>query len=390
MGRDSEANGSDLRDAVVTASSSIGMNLLWLRPGDVGGTETYARRVIRALITQGSVGDLHLFGTEPAIDAVRPATGAIVPHSAAPGPIPPARRVLLERTWLRSATRSVDLDVLHHLGGTVPFDSDIPLIVTIHDLQPLDEPENFAPVKVRFLRTAIPAAIARASLITTPSDWVRSRVIARFDIDPRRVETVSAYAEPVDLSAVATPSPRIEALGANGPILLFPAMTLAHKNHRFLFNAFGDALRRDPDLQLVCVGAVGRDHDELVADAAAVSPRIRMLGHVSKEDLDALYRIADVVVFPSRYEGFGLPVLEAQNYGVPLICSNTTALPEVAGMGALFLDPTDRASWADAMVERFGPNERGPIVARGFANAQRYSIDATADQQQRAYARASA
>ena len=373
---------------------AIGVNVLWLRPGEVGGTETYARRVLRALASGHSPADavLHLFGTQHGIEAVDPGPDGcpVVAHVARPGPIPPSQRIVVERTWFRSVARSVNLDVLHHLGGTVPFESDVPSVVTIHDLQPLDQPHNFSAVKVRFLRSAIPSAIRRTSVVTTPSDWVRDQIMARFGLDDERVQTVSAFAEPVDLSTPAQTSPRIEALLADGPVLLFPAMTLGHKNHAFLFDAFGDAVQRDPELQLVCVGAIGRDHDELVAKAESISSRIRMLGHVSKSDLDALYRMANAVVFPSRYEGFGLPILEAQHYGVPVICSNATALPEVAGMGALLLDPEDRAEWANAMVERFTPVERSRMVARGFTNAARYSVASTAEQQQRAYALASA
>ena len=382
----------------VVGPTSVGVNLLWLRPGHVGGTESYARRVLRSLSNHDGDADadldsdltLHLFGTTPGIEAVKPSgqRSSMVSHVVRPGPIPRAQRVVVERTVLPSATRAVELDVLHHLGGTVPFDSTVPSVVTIHDLQPLDQPENFSPAKVRFLRSAIPAAIERSAVIATPSNWVREQIISRFDLDPRRVQTVSAFAEPVDLAGPIERSMRLEAIVADGPIVLFPAMTLGHKNHSFLFDAFGDALKRDPDLQLISVGAIGRDHDALVAKAASVSPRIRMLGHVSKHDLDVLYRSADAVVFPSRYEGFGLPVLETQHYGVPVLSSNVTALPEVAGDGALLLDPDDRTAWADAMVKRFSPVERSQAVARGFKNAARYSLNSTAQQQQRVYSQA--
>ena len=138
------------------------------------------------------------------------------------------------------------------------------------------------------------------------------------------------------------------------------------------------------------VGSPGRDDAEIRAHAASVSPRIHMLGYVSRADLDSLYRSADALVFPSRYEGFGLPILEAQAYGLPVICSNVTAIPEVAGDGALLIDPLNPGDWVDAMIERFSPVERAKLVAAGFENARRYSPEATAAQQQRVYARAGA
>ena len=115
-----------------------------------------------------------------------------------------------------------------------------------------------------------------------------------------------------------------------------------------------------------------------------------MLGHVSKADLDALYRSADALVFPSTYEGFGLPVLEAQHYGLPVICSNTTALPEVAGVGAVMVDPSNVSDWVDAIVDRPTTSALEQLVSAGLKNAQRYNLESTAEQQWHAYRLATA
>ena len=368
----------------------LGVNLLWLRPGEVGGTETYARRVLTALAADSPDLSIHLFGTAPGIEAVTPANATVTAHTAASTALPPTRRLFVERTWLPGAVKAAGLDVLHHLGGTVPINPDVASLVTIHDLQPLDHPDNFSSTKIRFLQRAIPAAIERAGAVATPSEWVREEVISRFDLNADEVLAVSAFADPVDLATPAQPSALISHIVSQGPTLLYPAMTLNHKNHRLLFDAFADAVRRDPELQLVCVGSPGRDDAEIRAHADSVSARIHMLGYVSRADLDSLYRSADALVFPSRYEGFGLPILEAQNYGLPVICSNVTAMPEVAGDGARLIDPLNPGQWADAMTERFTPVDRARLVAAGFENARRYSIEATAAQQKRAYAQVGA
>ncbi len=367
----------------------IGVNVLWLRPGQVGGTESYARRVLRSLAQHEPELRLHLYGTAAAIDAVRPPGSTVEEYITAATTLPPRKRLVVERTWLRSVVGK-PLDLLHHPGGTVPFRNDTPAMVTIHDLQPLDDPSNFSATKRLFLAKAIPAAVERASVVCTPSDWVRNEIIERFSADPDRVVTVSAFAETRDLAQDTEPSPRLAHILKKGPVLFYPAMTLRHKNHAMLFEAFGIASQRDPSLQLVCVGAVGRDHDDLVALARASSPAIHMLGHVSREDLDSLFLRSEALVFPSSFEGFGLPVIEAQHAELPVITSNTTALAEVAGDSAIQLDPHDVEAWADAIERRLGPEERAKHVAIGRENAARYSPARTALQQRSAYDRCTA
>lgn len=362
----------------------VGVNLLWLRPGEVGGTESYIRRVLRALATHEPTTRLHLFGTASAIAAARPTGVAIEEYVTTASSLPPSRRLVVERTWLRSVTGPL-LEVLHHPGGTVPFANETPSVVTVHDLQPLHDPPNFSAAKRRFLAKAIPAAIERAQIVTTPSDWVRHDIIDRFGLSSEQVHTVSAFAEPRDLAAPTSPSPRLRHVLQRGPILFYPAMTLRHKNHAMLFEAFRRAAQRDVDLQLVCVGAIGRNHDELVELAQEKSPSIHMLGHVSREDLDVLFLRSEALVFPSTFEGFGLPIIEAQHAELPVIASNATALSEVAGQSGILLDPNDVDAWAQAMEHRLTPTERAQHVAEGHKNAARYTSERTAEQQRGAY-----
>jgi glycosyltransferase involved in cell wall biosynthesis len=367
----------------------VGVNLLWLRPGEVGGTESYVRRVLQAVSESDAARDVasiewHLFGTNAAIESVRPTSAAVVFHEAPKQFVNPARRVVLERTWLRHAMGS-GLDVIHHPGGTVPFSSPSPTLLTLHDLQPLEDPTNFGGAKRRFLERAIPAAINRAGLVVTPSDWVSERVRDRFSLSQDSVRTVSAFSEAVQGNGDVRPSAHVETLLEAGPVVLYPAMTMRHKNHRTLFRAFRMAQRDRPNLQLVCVGAIGRDHAELQAAASATSERIHLLGHVSKVDLESLLRRSEMMAFPSRYEGFGLPVLEAQQRGLPVAASTAGALPEVAGLGARLYDPDDIDGWAQAMREPLEGVLLESLVAAGLQNARRFTAASTAAQQQGAY-----
>lgn len=362
----------------------VALTLLWLRPGEVGGTETYVRRLVRSA-TQDPAGPVfELYGSVAACAAVARAD-ARVEHHEVQTPKTRPERVLVERRHLAERIGD-DVSVLHHPGGTVPFHSDIATVVTIHDLQPLVYPENFGRVKAKFLAHAIPEAIGRADIITTPSAWVADDIADRFDVPRDLIVTVSAFADRVDLSAAINPSARIAGVLGRGPVLFYPAMTMAHKNHRFLFEAFAAAQRIEPELQLVCVGAIGRDHDDISAAARAASSAIHVLGHVPHADLRALYVRSEALVFPSRYEGFGLPVLEAQRAELPVIASMAAAVPEVAGDGAVLLAPDDHDGWVDAMLTRPAGSARAERVAAGAANANRYSPESMARQLATAYA----
>ena len=367
---------------MIAPGEEVAVNLMWLRPGKVGGSESYIRRVLASLASNRPDIDLRLIGNPDSLGAVAPDGAQLV--------TPPitnqsrAARVAAERMWL-SKVMDLRASILHHPGGTVPFVSETPTVMTIHDLQPLTNRANFSRTKRFYLDRAIPEAVQRADVIATPSDWVRNDVIERLGVAPDRVVTVSAYAHPTDLSEPTYPSPQLQKILDRGPTLVYPAMTLGHKNHKFLFDAFEAARMQDPTLQLVCTGVEGEDHDEIVAYAAAVSPAIYMLGYVSRRDLDALFARAEMLVFPSLYEGFGLPILEAQQAGLPVVATSCAAIPEVAGDGAVLLDPSDLDAWAGLMAARFSTNERAELVARGHANAQRYSSQLTALAQEGAY-----
>ena len=367
---------------MMSPGEEIAVNLMWLRPGEVGGSESYIRRVLRSVAAARPDLDLCLIGGVEALESVAPQNAKLV--------TPPvsnrarAARVAAERMWL-SRVMDRRASVLHHPGGTVPFTSETPTVVTIHDLQPLTNPQHFSRSKRAYLDRAIPAAVAHADIITTPSDWVRADVIERLRVGEERVVTVSAYAEIVDTSLATSPSPQLKTILGRGPVVFYPAMTLGHKNHKFLFDAFEIARGIDPTLQLVCTGVMGKDHKEIEEYAASVSPAIHMLGRVSGNDLEALFAGSEMLVFPSLYEGFGLPILEAQQAGLPVVSSSATSLPEVAGQGAILLDPTDLDGWATAMANRIGGSERAEMVSLGRANAARYSAEVTGAAQLGAY-----
>ena len=339
----------------------LAVNLLSLVPGDVGGAEEYAVRTLTAYGRHGP-SDLRpiVYLSRAALDAhpdlgqafdveVHPADGRSRP-----------RRILAESTWL--ARRTADMAV-HHFGGRIPARTGQPVAVTIHDLQPLDHPENFPLVKRRYLGLALPRSIRRADLVVAVSDHVGRRIVDRLGVDPGRVVTVPIGTETV----VAEP-----AHPSDPPTILYPAVTHPHKNHVMLVEAFTLLADHHPTVRLVLTGAAGAADAEVDSAIAASrhGDRITRPGRIPADDLAARLVAATVVAFPSTYEGFGIPVLEAMAAGVPvLVAEGTPAADLVAGPGAdsrgadpsaglgtgldadqaAVLDPHDPQAWAERL-----------------------------------------
>ena len=347
-------------------------NLCWMVPGGVGGSEEYATRLL------GTVAEAD--GSEIGLDVeVASMAGVAESHPELSGlawrelPVSArvrAVRVLAESSWL--ALRSRDHDLVHHFGGRIPAVRGAPAVVTIHDIQPLDLPANFSRLKSAYLARALPRSVASARLVVTPSDWVAGRLIERFGLDESDIRVVpSTYTVPAGTGD--GPSRR------DGPLIVYPAMTHPHKDHRTLIEAFGRLRTRFTDARLVLTGGRGRVHDE-VSRQIAETPGVSHRGRVDPGELANLIEHADVLAFPSRYEGFGLPVLEAMSVGTPVVAAEAAALPEVLGGGGVLVEPGAVADWAEALAAVL---EGGPADAVVAAAADRVAYYAPARARER-------
>jgi glycosyltransferase involved in cell wall biosynthesis len=357
------------------ARPRIGVNLLWLVPHDVGGTEEYTTGLVRHLAGTGDV-DLVVFcqpslrDTYPGLDT---AAELVVSPSCRGSR---ARRLLIESTWLRTQADRHGIDVIHHLGGTIPPASVRPSVLTLYDLQPLTHPERFNHLKRLWLRAAVPRSVRRANIVHTLTHHVRRQLVDHLGVPPRRIVVA-----PPGASDAANPEPgATNALrrrhGIAGPILLYPAISYPHKNHEVLVRALPAVLAHRPDATVVFTGRAG-PQDAVLADLArrsGVEHAIRRLGRIPRHDLDALYRAATALVFPSIHEGFGLPLLEAMVHRCPVLAANASAVPEVVEGNGLLLDPHDPAAWADAIIELLHAPERQQALARASAlGARRFT-----------------
>ena len=381
------------------------MNLMWLVPGVVGGSEESVTDALRAIAEEApSDLRLHLAVLHPFLDAHPDLVDAFPTSVSALDGVDKARRVLAEQTWLARTARSVGAEVVHHAGGTVPLVHPGQVVLTIQDLQPLDMPENFSVVKRTYLRAMLGRSARAARVVCVPSEFSRQRVIELLGVAPDRVRVVPWSPRPVpatpadtahaaDTAQAADPEVavgiggdtsdgRTEAsLVPEGQFLLYPAITYPHKNHLVLLDAFAGLDPAARDAQLVLTGGAASTEDAVRArlEDLGLGGRVVRTGRVTAAQLESLYAAATAVVVPSRYEGFGLPVLEAMLRGCPVVAARAGSLPEVARPEDL-VDPDDVTGWTTAMqsVLTLSDRARSERIAEGRRAVARFTPGRTA------------
>lgn len=397
-------------NAAPGAPSRVLVNLLWLVPGVVGGSEDSVTGALRA-VAQEPPADLRirLAVLEPFLEA-HPDLAIAFPCSVlALDGRRKARRVLAEQTWLAREARRRGARVVHHAGGVVPLVHPGRSVLTIHDLQPLDLPVNFSRAKRTYVRAMAGRSARVATRVCVPSEFTRRRVVDLLGVDPDKIDVVPWFARPAAPTAAEAPvdaPPEVTGGRAPGepassapstapeqPYLLYPAITYPHKNHTVLLDAFAAVAAADPDARLVLTGGEGPEEARVRAriEAPDLRGRVVRTGRVRQPELDDLYRNSAGVVVPSRYEGFGLPALEAMQRGCPVVVADAGSLPEVARPDDL-VDPDDVTAWTTAMqcVLRLSPEERSRRTRAGLERAARFTPAATASGLLHAYRRAAA
>lgn len=377
-----------------TRRTSVLVNLTWLVPGVVGGSEQSTTNALRAVLADPSTDvDIRLAVLRPFLDAHPDLASALPCEVLELDGSDKMRRVIAEQSWLALVARRSGAQVVHHAGGVVPLVHPGRVVVTIHDLQPLDLAQNFSVLKRNYIRTMVGRSARSAEVVCVPSEFTRRRVVELLRVDPGRVHIVpwSVPAPPDAAAPAASGSSGTPARGDVVPYLLYPAITYAHKNHLMLLEAFALVAAATPEIRLVLTGGAGPLEGEVAAkvQSLGLSDRVERTGRVSDAELDDWFDSALAVVVPSTYEGFGLPVLEAMSRGLPVVAARAGALLEVARVEDL-VAPDDVTAWASAMqavVESSG-SERAARVAAGRALAAAFTPQRTATALLDAYRRA--
>jgi glycosyltransferase involved in cell wall biosynthesis len=371
----------------------IGLNLIFLVPDETGGMEVAARELIPALLAAAPAGmRFTAFVNREASAAGDGPWGEILP--AVTVPINARNRVqwvLGEQTLLPRLASRQGVDLVHSLASTAPLWGAFRRVVTVHDLIYAHYPDAHSGIREKGMRVLVPAAARRSDRVIVDSRSTREDVMKLVGVAPDRIDVV-----PLGLGSVRREAPMPERelrarfeLGERAVLLSLSAKR-PHKNLIALIGALA-RIAADRRPVLVLPGYPTAHELELRerARSLGVQDDVRFPAWVSAEELEGLWALTRGFVFPSLYEGFGLPVLEAMARGVPVACSNASSLPEVAGAAALLFDPSEEPAIAEALSRLLDDAElRERLSTLGPERARQFTWEHTARLTLESYARA--
>ena len=365
----------------------VGLNLVFLVPGETGGMEVVARELIPALVAAAPDVRFTAFVNREAALAGGGPWGELIP--AVTVPVRASNRVAWvagEQILLPVLAARAGIGLLHSLASTAPVWGPFRRVVTVHDLIYARFPEAHAGLRAHGMRALVPAAVRGSDRVVVDSESTRRDLVDLLGTPSEKIDVV-----PLGLGAVARVAPESEVevrrrleLGAR-PVLLSLSAKRPHKNLAALLEALA---LLDERPVLVIAGYATAYEDDLRARARdlGLDGDVRWAGWLEPADLEGLWALTQGFVFPSLYEGFGLPVLEAMARGVPVACSNAASLPEVAGEAALLFDPRDPRAIADALLRL--PVESARLRAAGRRRAAEFTWERAARRTLDSYRRA--
>lgn len=374
-----------------------------------GGIGRYTRELAHALIAADPDSTYRLFSAKMSGPPPVPDSLPVAPNVA--HCVAPAGEAWLYRLWYRLRLPlpvqwvTGDIDLFHSPDFVLPpVSGGIPTILTVHDLSFVFYPNAYPAQLVDYLNRVVPWSVGRATHVLADSQSTKDDLQRVWNVPGEKITVllsgVSSRFLPVeDAAQLRSARARYGLDGA--PYVLTVGTVQPRKNYPMLVRAFRPVAERHPHA-LAIAGGKGWLADELLAEIErqGLQDRVRLIGFVDDADLPALYSAATAFAFPSLYEGFGLPLLEAMACGAPVVTSNASSLPEVVGpaggpgggptggsgggtngAAALCLSPQDEAGWTAALLSLIeDPARRAQLIAAGHEQARRFSWDASARQ----------
>ncbi|MBC8167165.1 MAG: glycosyltransferase family 4 protein [Bryobacteraceae bacterium] len=312
----------------------IGINALYLIPGSVGGTEIYLRNLLQAMAALDHESTFFVFTNRETDSGLVPPSSHFIeirqPIRAANRPL----RLAWEQTFLPLEARKLRLDCILNPGFTAPVITHCPNVTVFHDLQHKRHPEHFRWFDKPAWDLFLGLAVRRSRMLIADSEATRDDLIRYYNVNPSRVRVALLGVEDEFFSIAAVRGPV-------RPYLLCVSTIHPHKNTIRLVRVFDRFRRERPEFRLVLAGLRGFQAPEVERQIAELNLTdcVKMTGWIPRVEIYDLFRHAAAFVYPSTFEGFGLPVIEAMAAGVPLACSDIEPLRSITGDAAVKFDP---------------------------------------------------
>lgn len=359
-------------------SLRLGVNTFFYLPGEVGGSETYLLETLRALARMPEGPDLVLFSNHENDGKLRAEFPMAEVVGSGIGATSRIVRILAEQIQLPHLAKRARVDLLWSPGYTAPAFAPCPQVVSILDMQYKRFPQDVSWLAARTMDGLYPSAARRSDAVVTISEFAKSEIVRYLKIPPEKVTVTLLAADPAFGEPAGPPPESVQGT----PFLLCIAHTYPHKNVAQLVRAF-NRLAEDIPHRLVLVGKARLGEPE-VAEALKASPpgRVIRFSGLRWRELIALYQAADWFVFPSLYEGFGLPVLEAMCAGTPVLTTREASIPEIGGDTVHYVDARDEDKLTGALRAAMDlpRSERDQLVQAAKQRAAGFTWDASARQ----------
>ncbi|MFZ9189508.1 MAG: glycosyltransferase family 4 protein [Schleiferiaceae bacterium] len=358
----------------------LAVNARWLLPGSLEGTGWYSHRMLERLCSTPGW-EVHLFFD-------RCVEGFDYPGAVKHVVGLPARHPWLWKLWNERSVPwtlcRIKADAYWSPDGLLPSRAalkrvglrTLPLATTVHDLNFVHQPEGIPPRVGQYYRSVIARSAHEANVLLTVSETSKADLAATYGIEAARIVVAPNAPQQPFVPMPESAQDARERWAGGAPYFLFVGAFTPRKNVATLLQAFAQFESRYPERseRLVLVGNPLHRDAELESLARTASTRVVWAGRAEGSDLNALYAGAVAFAFPSRFEGFGIPLVEAMASGCPVLSSSTSCMPEVAGDAARYADPESVEEWAD-LLHRAVTEDSAPWIARGLERAAHFSWD---------------
>jgi glycosyltransferase involved in cell wall biosynthesis len=369
----------------------VGLNLVFLVPGETGGMEVYARELIQALLRLPGELELTAFVNREAAEGGGLFDGALEEVQVPVHARNRADWVRGEQQHLPRLAKAAGCELVHSLASTAPVRGPFRRVTTIHDLIYRLFPEAHFGLRTLGMRVLIPLAARRSDRVIVDAQSTRDDIVRYLGLAAERIDVVPLG---VGHGVTAAPAPEADLRGrlelGDRRVLLSVSAKRPHKNLPRLIEALSQL--PSADRPVLVIPGYPTPHEQELRECAGrlkLEADVRFPAWLTDAELEGLYRLADCFVFPSLYEGFGLPVLEAMSRELPVTCSDRGSLREVAGDAALLFDPEDPGAIAAAIQRVLNePSLAGQLRRAGLAQAARFSWERTAQGTLESYERA--